>query len=85
MTKKAKLAKKVKSLFKGKSHDQNDNVRDEHDWPPEVAEAKEKEAAEDKKRGPILAVCRVCGGESEVAHLRKNGCPLCGHAGLVAK
>lgn len=51
----------------------------------EIAAAQALEAKADKKQGPIEAKCEVCGYEVEVLHLRKNGCPSCGHAGLVAK
>ena len=51
----------------------------------EIAAAQKKEAALDKKLGPVDAKCEVCGFEVEVPNLRKSGCPSCGHAGLVAK
>ena len=71
----AKAAKKAEKEAKLKLEESND----------EIAEAKAKEAEEDEERGPILAKCEVCGFEVEVPHLRKSGCPKCGHSGLRAK
>lgn len=76
--KKAKESKKEKAKkveFKGESQYGN----------PEIDAARAKEAEEDAARGPIEAHCVVCGIDVEVPHLRKNGCPKCGHSGLRAK
>lgn len=74
------MAKNKQSLKKIKEVEEVKNVdKPGYIWP----HVKKVRDAEDPEL--FDAKCQVCSAEFEEVDLRKNGCPACGHAGLVKK